>query len=41
MWVYKHSGETLHSLLDREISKFINEEDPEFRNCYMGSEEFQ
>jgi len=37
-WVYKHTGETLHSLLDREVSKFISE-DPKFRECFMGTED--
>jgi len=35
-WVYKHTGETLHSLLDREITKFINNDDPKFKECFMG-----
>ena len=35
-WIYRHTGETLHSLLDREISKFINEDDPRFSECFMG-----
>ena len=37
-WVYKHTGETLHALLDRELPKFI-QTDPKFRECFMGGEE--
>lgn len=34
-WVYKHTGETLHSLLDREISDIVGE-DTDFQECFMG-----
>ena len=37
-WVYKHTGETLHALLDRELPQFI-QTDPKFRECFMGGEE--
>ena len=37
-WVYKHTGETLHALLDRELPKFI-QTDPKFRECFMGGDE--
>ena len=37
-WVYKHTGETLHALLDRELPKFI-QTDPKFRECFMGGED--
>ena len=36
-WVYKHTEETLHALLDREVQKFI-QTDPKFRECFMGEE---
>ena len=38
VWVYKHTGETLHSLLDRELSNIINT-DPGFQECFMASPE--
>ena len=34
-WVYKHTGETLHGLLDRELQKFL-QADPKFSECFMG-----
>lgn len=34
-WVYKHTGETLHSLLDREIGELVGEETG-FEECFMG-----
>jgi len=34
-WVYKHTGETLHSLLDREIGEIVGE-DAGFQECFMG-----
>ena len=37
-WVYKHTGETMHALLDREMPKFI-QTDPKFRECFMGGDE--
>lgn len=37
-WVYKHTGETMHALLDRELPKFI-QTDPKFRECFMGGDE--
>ena len=37
-WVYKHTGETLHALLDRELTLFI-QTDPKFRECFMGGED--
>ena len=34
-WVYKHTGETLHNLLDREIGDILGE-DAGFQECFMG-----
>eukprot|EP00092_Neocalanus_flemingeri_P099651 GFUD01127157.1.p1 GENE.GFUD01127157.1~~GFUD01127157.1.p1 ORF type:complete len:168 (-),score=31.90 GFUD01127157.1:299-802(-) len=34
-WVYKHTGETLHSLLDREMGELVGE-DTDFQECFMG-----
>jgi len=38
-WVYKHTGETLHSLLDKEISEIVGEETG-FEECFMGGREY-
>jgi len=35
-WIYKHTGETLHSLLSREIGKIVGSP-ISFENCYMGA----
>ena len=38
--MYKHTGETLHQVLNREIgARIMGLDDPGFENCYMGSEE--
>jgi len=34
-WVYTHTGETLHSLLDKEIGELVGEE-TDFQECFMG-----
>ena len=34
-WIYKHTNESLHSLLDRELSQILNE-DPELKKCFLG-----
>jgi len=37
-WVYKHTGETLHHLLNQEVGQKILElENPAFEKCYLGS----
>ncbi len=36
-WVYRHTNESLHSLLNREIGKNILKlSDPGFETCYLG-----
>ena len=34
-WIYKHTNESLHSLLDRELSEILNQ-DPELKKCFLG-----
>ena len=37
-WVYRHTGETLHSLLDREIGQgLFNDASSGFEECFMGA----
>ena len=38
-WIYSHTGESLHELLNREISKKIlkNGIDAGFEKCYLGA----
>ena len=39
-WVYKHSGESLHSLLDREIGQTVFQmpkDQSGFEDCFMGA----
>ena len=35
-WVYSHTGESLHSLLDRELAEKLSGADPGFQLCFMG-----
>jgi len=38
-WVYKHTGETLHSLLEKEIGAMLGKE-AGFEECFMGGSEY-
>ena len=39
-WVYKHTNETLHQLLEREIgSDILNIPNARFENCYLGGKD--
>ena len=38
VWVYKHTGETMHRVLDRELGELLGREELGFeRDCLMGS----
>lgn len=40
VWVYKHTGETLHSVLDRELGELLGKEEVGFqKDCHMGGSE--
>ena len=34
-WIYKHSQESLHCLLDKELEKVLGK-DPELQKCFLG-----
>ena len=38
VWVYRHTGQTLHALLDEELRHIIKT-DPGFHTCFMASPE--
>ena len=38
VWVYRHTGQTLHTLLDEELRHIIKT-DPGFHTCFMASPE--
>ena len=38
VWVYRHTGQTLHTLLDEELRHIIKT-DPGFHTCFMASAE--
>jgi len=38
-WLYNHTGETLHQLLDREFEDIIKSDPGFVRDCYMGGGE--